>query len=140
MTRKIDAQTTGMAGEFLTAGKLFKRGYQASITLGNAKHIDILVYNPEIDKSFVVQVKTLRKKNCFLIKKESINKEHIYVFIVLYSNDTQEEYFIVKGEDILSNIDEFFGSSYKREIPSTMPAINYNPLKKYLNNWSVFDE
>jgi hypothetical protein len=30
---QFDYQTTGMAGEFLTAGKLFKRGYQVSITL-----------------------------------------------------------------------------------------------------------
>ncbi|MDD3878015.1 MAG: hypothetical protein PHT69_15450 [Bacteroidales bacterium] len=138
--KKTNAQLTGMAGEFLTAGKLFKRGYQASITFGNAKAIDILVYNPVIDKSFVVQVKTLRSKNCFLIKKENINKEHIYVFVVLYSDEKQEEYFIVKGDEILSNINEFFGSSYKRDIPSTMPAINYNPLKKYLNNWTLFDE
>ena len=47
-----DQQLTGMAGEFLTVGKLFKRGYQASVTFGNAKAIDVLVYNPENDKSY----------------------------------------------------------------------------------------
>ena len=41
-----DQQITGMAGEFLTVGKLFKRGYQASVTFGNAKAIDVFVYNP----------------------------------------------------------------------------------------------
>ncbi len=37
-----DQQLTGMAGEFLTVGKLFKRGYQVSVTFGNAKGIDVL--------------------------------------------------------------------------------------------------
>ena len=41
-----DFQITAMAGEFLTAGKLFKRGYQVSVTFGNAKAIDILILNP----------------------------------------------------------------------------------------------
>jgi len=67
---RADGQLSGMAGQFLTVGKLFKRGYQASVTLGNAKAVDILVYNPGIDKSFNVQVKTLRKKNCFPMRKE----------------------------------------------------------------------
>ena len=56
---------TGMAGEFLTVGKLFKRGYQASVTLGSAKAVDVFVYNPETDKSFNVQVKTSQAKELF---------------------------------------------------------------------------
>ena len=63
--RNYDQQLTGMAGEFLTVGKLFKRGYQASITFGNAKAIDVLVFNPKNEKSYIVQVKTLRKKIVF---------------------------------------------------------------------------
>ena len=78
MTKKsCDGQLSIMAGEFLTVGKLFKRGYQASVTFGNAKAIDVFVYNPETNKSFNVQVKTLWQKNCFPIKKESINPDHI---------------------------------------------------------------
>ena len=86
MTKRPDSQITGMAGEFLTAGKLFKRGYQVSVTLGNAKAIDLFVYNPETDKTFNVQVKTLRKKNCFLIHWDDIHDDHIYVFIFLPTN------------------------------------------------------
>ena len=137
---KIDRQVIGMAGEFLTMGKLFKRGYQASITFGNAKAIDILVHNPCINRTFEVQVKTLHKKNCFLIKKESITDEHIYVFIILNSFEHEEEFFIVPGRDIRNNEDYFFGSSYKNpDKPSKMPAINYGPLKEYKSNWGVFD-
>jgi hypothetical protein len=136
----LDLQLTGMAGEFLTAGKLFKRGYQVSITLGNAKAVDLFVYNPQKQKTFNVQVKTLRKQNCFLINKNSISHEHIYVFIVLNAFDKPEDFYILLGEEILNNIDHFFGSSYRnRNAPSKMPAINYGPLKTYKDNWSVFD-
>ena len=132
-----------MAGEFLTVGKLFKKGYQASVTFGNAKSIDVLVYNPEIDKTFIVQVKTLRKKNCFPIKKENIKSDHIYVFVILNDFENKEEFYIVSGQEILADINHFFGSSYQRESgPSSMPAINYGPLTKgtYLNNWKLFEK
>lgn len=129
-----------MAGEFLTVEKLFKLGLQASVTFGNAKSIDVLAYNPENNKSFAVQVKTLRKKNCFLLKKENIHPEHVFEFIFLNDFEKNETYFIVEGKDILQNINKFYGSSYKKlDNPSKMPAINYGSLKEYQDNWAVFD-
>lgn len=140
-TKRKDQQLTGMAGEFLTVGKLFKRGYQASVTFGNAKAIDVLAYNPTNDKSYNVQVKTLRHKNCFLMKKENLNPDHIYIFIFLHDFNQSEEYFILPGREILQDIDKFFGSSYKNpNKPSNMPAINYGPLSQYKDNWQVFDQ
>jgi hypothetical protein len=130
-----------MAGEFLTVGKLFKRGLQASVTFGNAKGVDVLAYNPQNNKNYVVQVKTLRQKNCFPVRKEDIIENHIYVFIILYSFEKPEEYFVVPGKDILNDIDGFFGTSYKNpDKPSVFPAINYGPLKQYKDNWNIFDQ
>ncbi|HNQ67822.1 MAG TPA: hypothetical protein PKN32_05555 [Bacteroidales bacterium] len=138
--KHIDQQLTGMAGEFLTVGKLFKLGLQASVTFGNAKAIDVFAFNPMNNKTFAIQVKTLRKKNCFLLKRENINPEHIFVFIFLNNFETSETFYIVKGETILKNILTFYGSSYKDpDNPSKMPAINYGSLKDYENNWGVFE-
>ena len=81
MATPTDKQISGMAGEFLTAGKLFKLGLQAAVTLGNAKSVDILAYNPQNTKNYNVQVKTNREKNCFLISKENVFSEQIYVLI-----------------------------------------------------------
>lgn len=141
MRDKTDGQLSGMAGEFLTLGKLFKRGYQASFTLGNAKAVDLFVYNVKTDKQFSVQVKTLRKRNCFPMKKESIKREHIYVFVILNDWEKTEEFFIIRGGELLENIDNFFGASYRvPSKPSNMPAINYGPLAPYKDNWQIFDE
>lgn len=134
-----DSQMSGMAGEFLTVGKLFKRRIQASLTLGNAKSIDIIAYNPRSRKNFNIQVKSLRKKNCFLIKRESIDPEHIYIFIILKKPEENEDFYIIKGSEILADIDKFFGSCYSGENVASMPAINYGPLKEYKDNWQIFE-
>lgn len=139
MKRK-DSQMSGMAGEFLVVGKLFKRGLQAAVTFGNAKTLDVLAYNPDIDKSFAIQVKTVREKNCFPIKKSDVHSEHLYIFVILNKFTADEEYYIVKGSDILKDVDAFFGSSYRNGKTSNMPAINYGPLKPYKDNWALFDK
>lgn len=141
MTSRADGQLSGMAGEFLTLGKLFKRGYQASVTLGNAKAVDLFVYNSNTDRQFSVQVKTLRQRNCFPMRRESIKRDHIYVFVILYDWEKPEEFFIIQGGELLDDIDKFFGSSYRDPAkPSNMPAINYGPLVPYKDNWKVFDK
>lgn len=138
---RIDPQLTGMAGEFLTVGKLFKRGYQASVTFGNAKAVDVFVYNSTNETTYNVQVKTLRKKNCFPMKKENIHNDHIYVFVLLGDFEKEEEFFIISGKELKSDINHFFGASYRKEdAPSSMPAINYKPLEKYRNNWELFEK
>ncbi len=134
-----ESQPSAMAGEFLVVGKLFKKGLQAAITFGNEKSIDILAYNPKNKKNYNVQVKTLREMNCYPIKRERIEPEHVYIFVMLNSFDAQESFFILKGSDIQGNIDKFFGSSYKNAKPSKVPAINCGSLKDYKNNWGVFD-
>ncbi|MCJ7693467.1 MAG: hypothetical protein MUO22_08645 [Sedimentisphaerales bacterium] len=135
--KRADSQLSGMAGEFLVAGKLFKRGLQVSITMGNAKSIDLFVHNPKTDHTFNVQVKTLKSKNYFPIRKENIKANDIYVFVILNRDEQDESFFILKGQTILNNIDHFFGSSYKKA--KSFPAINYGPLKEHKDNWAVFD-
>lgn len=137
---RADSQITGMAGEFLVAGKLFKRGLQVSVTMGNAKSIDLFVHNSITGHTFNVQVKTLRFKNCFPMRRENIRKNDIYVFVFLNKVEQNEEFFILPGKTILKDINHFFGTSYTREKPSTIPAINYGPLKEFKENWAVFEE
>jgi hypothetical protein len=137
---RADGQLSGMAGEFLVAGKLFKHQMQVSVTMGNAKAIDLFVHNPRTDRTFNVQVKTLRQKNCFPMRRENIKLDHVYVFVILNRDDQGEQFFIVPGRAILRDINHFFGSSYTREKPSTFPAVNYGPLKEFENNWKLFEK
>ena len=49
---RVDGQMTGLAGELFVAAELLKRGLQTSVTFGNAKAIDLLAYNQEVQKEF----------------------------------------------------------------------------------------
>ena len=54
---QMDKQRLGMAGEYSVCAELLKRGYKASITMGNAKAVDIVVFMQ--DKTFRrIEVKT----------------------------------------------------------------------------------
>jgi hypothetical protein len=129
---KFDKQLTGMAGEYLAIGKLFKKGLQAAITVGNAKSVDIIAYNPKNDKNYNVQVKTSRKENNFRILEGDIKPEQVYVFIFLNNFENNENYFIIKGSKILKDVKKYF-------IPSKT-AINYKTLMDYKDNWCEFDK
>jgi hypothetical protein len=103
-----DGQITGLSGELFVAAELLKRRFQASVTFGNAKGIDLLAHNPVTNKTFAIQVKSLRKKNYFLIKHSSIKIDHIYVFVILNGPKEPVQYFIVPG-GFLKNEPERFG-------------------------------
>lgn len=55
--------SVSLAGEFAVLSQLALRGYDANMTLGNTKGIDILVSNPKNGKMFRLEVKTSYKGN-----------------------------------------------------------------------------
>jgi hypothetical protein len=56
--KTITNNSVSLAGEFAVLSQLSLRGYDANMTLGRAKGIDILVYSPERRKSYQLEVKT----------------------------------------------------------------------------------
>jgi hypothetical protein len=135
--KRTDGQMTGLAGELFVAAELLKRGIQTSVTFGNAKAIDLLAYNPTTKHSYVVQVKSLREKNFFLIGHKQVERSHIYVFVLLNKPGKQVQYFVVPGEHLFSNPDKF--SRYFQI--EKMPGIHPNVLTNlgYEDKWQVFD-
>lgn len=55
---KIPRNSVSLAGEFAVLSQLALRGYDASMTLGRTKSIDILVSKPETNKMYRLEVKT----------------------------------------------------------------------------------
>jgi hypothetical protein len=130
---------TGIAGEFLVAANLARRGFEVWLAPPYAKGVDLVAQNPRNGKMYHVQVKTLQKKNCFPIKYEAIRSDDVYVFVLLKSPLEGEDYFIVRGATIMENRDKYFGASYKHS-KVTMPAINYGPLRReHGPHWDIFE-
>jgi hypothetical protein len=132
---RADGQLSALAGEFFVAAELLKRGLQTSVTFGNAKAIDLLTHNPAINYTFSVQVKSLRKKNYFLINKNRVKAEHLYVFVLLNNPGEAVQYFIVPGSVLVSEA-ERFGKDFQHP---TMPGIHPKSLQEFAEAWHHFD-
>lgn len=55
---RIPPNSVALAGEFAVLSQLALRGYDASLTLGHTKNIDILVFDPRTENRYEVEVKT----------------------------------------------------------------------------------
>lgn len=134
MKTRVDGQVTGLAGEFFVAAELLKRNLQTSITFGNAKAIDIFAHNSDSGITHTVQVKTLRAKNYFPIKRSAINSSHIYVFVILNKLGAEVDYFIVPGSELLTTTNDI--GKYLDD--PKFPGIGWKSLEPYRNNWNAF--
>lgn len=132
---RADGQISGLAGELFVAAELLKRGLQTSVTFGNAKSIDLLAHCPQTGRVFIVQVKTVRSRNWFLLSRPRIHAEHIYVFVILNLPGAQVQYFIVAGSELLAN-DVLFGKGLS---DPKMPGVYPTALTQFENNWAIFE-
>lgn len=55
---KLSPNSISLAGEFAVLSQLALRGYEANMTLGHTKSVDILVLNPRNLKMYQLEVKT----------------------------------------------------------------------------------
>lgn len=132
--KRVDGQVTGLAGEFFVAGELLKRNLQTSITFGNAKAIDIFAHSEASGVTYTVQVKSLRSKNYFPLKRSAIVDGHVYVFVILNKPGAAVDYFVIQGST-LSNAE---GDLAKYLDDPKFPGVGWRTLEPYRNNWGVF--
>jgi hypothetical protein len=135
-SKRADGQVTGLAGELFVAAELLKRGLQTSVTFGNAKAIDLLAYNPEAEKAFTVQVKSVRKRNAFPISHERVEANHIYVFVILNKPGVAVQYFVVPGSLLAKEPERFTKWFTDPKFPGIPPAAP----EPFENAWQVFHE
>jgi hypothetical protein len=95
----ISSSLAGIAGEYFVAGELSRRGHIASITLRNARGIDIIATNERASRSVTIQCKTNRSglKDWILNEKceTFVSKDHFYVFVALGGVKDRPAYHIV---------------------------------------------
>lgn len=102
--RNNDNQRVGLAGEFFVAAELSKRGFNVSLTLGNAKSVDILA---ELDGAAIsLQVKTISRIQSvgwpLPMDKRKIENVGIFVFVLLNDIGAQPAYFLMQPDHVLS--------------------------------------
>ena len=63
MPRKVSSNSIALAGEFAVLSQLALRGFDANLTLGNTKGVDILASDPVSGAFFRIEVKTSGYRN-----------------------------------------------------------------------------
>jgi len=122
MSQKRDNNQTALAGEFAVLSQLALHRCDASMTLGNTKNIDILIYNPETKKYAGMEVKTsTQKKPINSIdfgkiydwpmneKHEDIkDKDLFYCFVLIQESENKSEikfrFFIVPSDKVATYV------------------------------------
>lgn len=130
----MDKNKTNLAGEFFVAAELSKRGFIVALTLGNAKEVDILIRTSN-DKNIAVQVKALKKLDCFDLAVDKVKNEIIYVFVSLNNIGQIPDFYILKGSDLLESQEHFYGASLKTQ----RQTVNQGPLHEHKDRWDKFE-
>lgn len=120
----INKNSVSIAGEFAVLSQLALRGYDANITLGHTKSVDILVSDPKTGKLYQLEVKTNyisdKKKpsvskihgkfiNDWIMgeKNESINIPTLFYCFVNISKDTHDlRFYIVPSKVVARYVKE----------------------------------
>jgi hypothetical protein len=136
MRKRRDSQKSGLAGELFVAAELFKRELQVSLTLGNAKSVDLFAYSETTKKKYNIQVKTLRNTNCFPLRIQDVIPDHTYVFVLLNNPGDAVEYFILSGREIIKDERSLYCNGDGHDDRA---AVKIGPLKaRYRDRWHLF--
>ena len=135
-------RNSGFAGEMLVAAELSRLGYE--VLLGNVGTkrtvgVDLAAVDPETGTTTAISVKSLKKRNAFLLDPERVRHEAVYVFVVTNAAGQQPEFFVVRGATLLADEKRVWGTwgrTYKHlHGRGTSPTL----LTKWRNNWDAID-
>ena len=161
----MEISNKGLTGEFYVLAQLNARGYDASLTLGNTKGVDIIVMNNKINKGFKVEVKTTTNKPskeklfsswhndnpCYhwiLSKKNETYKADnlIYCFVHISDLQTMPKFYLVHSDEVAEYVKsqhDYYLSTRKTPPKSDSGMrkfrIELNDPNNYENNWGLLE-
>ena len=141
---RLSSGQSGVAGEYLCAGELARRGHIATLTLKNSKGVDILASNADASKTVAIQVKTSYGNSTKWVlshKAEDFYKENLFYVFVNLNFGNPPDYFIVPSKVVADTIKEYY--KVWRSTPGRKgQEHNENPMrtfidkeKQYLGKW-----
>ena len=133
-------QITGMAGEFAVMEKLFRLGHQASLTLGNAKTVDIFTKSPS-GKIYQVSVKTIRSGGKWGVGTADYSPETNLMFVFLHYTDFDDlrehpAVWVMPASEVMRLRCPWFGDSYAVFCRNKADLAN---IEQYKNAWHLFE-
>ncbi|MDX8128195.1 hypothetical protein QLH52_12940 [Methylomonas sp. OY6] len=99
MSKQLHKHTIGLAGEFLVAGELLRRGIMAAVTYGNAKKADVIGINGTTAVS--LEVKSTAQSKWVLGSELPADNSSIWILVHLPENEFESpEYFVITSAEL----------------------------------------
>jgi hypothetical protein len=108
---RLSTSLSGVAGEYLVAAELSRRGYVASLTLRNARGIDILASDGAASRSVGIQVKTNQDSRLGWLlnrKAEDYSEDNLFYVFVNLNGSGQPDFYVVPSEIVSKAVKESF--------------------------------
>ena len=130
----------GMAGEFGVCSELYKRDYNASITLGNKKAVDIYVAIAD-DRYISIEVKTSRNTKIvtgFFQKYASSNQiPHPDYWVLVYiDKNYMSHYYVLSHQEMAAEQMRRNGMSQWAQVKKGVDNVLVRDLSNYENAWN----
>jgi hypothetical protein len=145
-------ENSNLASEFYVLSMLYRKGFNASLTLGNKKSVDILIIKN--DKIITIDVKGLLVKNVGspISKNKLVKLNHYYVIVAyedITNHKTHPEVYVIPSVDLDLNFKELENYPTKKGkllcyyVKSKRSIVDLNRLrklsKKYKDKWELLE-
>jgi len=132
---------SGFAGEMLVAAELSRLGYEVLLrNVGTRRTVgvDLAAVDPDTGKTTAISVKSVKKRNAFLLDPQRVRRDAVYVFVITNAAGQQPEFFIVHGVTLLANEKRLWGKWGRTYEPRHGRGISPARLgTKWRNNWNA---
>jgi hypothetical protein len=119
---------TQWAAQFAVASELCKRGYEVSFTMGNTTpRADLMVVSPS-GKMFLIDVKGVKTKTCWLLRKKALCDNLFYAFA--YVPECEPNKFFIMAQLGVNDVVH----------DGPMPDVRWNDLRLNENAWHLLPE
>lgn len=133
MSTRANNYNTGVASEYFVLSQLYRLGFEAYITIGNKKSVDIRVVQGDV--TLTIDVKAVQGYSSLIVNNVASRHNH-YIIFLIYNNKFEDllvmpELYVVPSEHVKS-ITKSFGDQHR---------VFKGSLDIYKNNWQcLFNE
>lgn len=132
MTSQHKKYSMGVAGEFLVAGELLRRGIMAAVTYGNAKKADVIAFGD--GKSVNVEVKTTSSEKWVLGSVVPAESAIVWVLVHLPADESEPpDYFIFTSSelrDLVVPMDSDYRARYMEKHGKPFKGIGVTSIER----------
>lgn len=133
MKQRANSYNTGVASEYFVLSQLYRLGYEAYITLGNKKSVDIRVVHNNVAIS--LDVKAVQGYSSLIVNNVTKDPSHFVVFLI-YNNrfedlSTTPDVYVMSSMDVAA-VTKTFGDQRR---------VFKGDIEQHRNNWKcLFNE